>query len=225
MERLQDWYTPLNIQKCGLPHMHLLIFLEAEYKIRMVEQVNAFISAQIPDRNVHPRLYQAVEKFVLHGLCTPERCLENGQCKKHFPKSFCPQTLLRDDGYLEYARLDNGCTIQKNNTIFTNKDVIPHPPELLVEFNCHINLEVCTSIKSVKYIHKYIYKGNDRATLEMLGQDEIKLYLDSRYISSTEAAWRIFEFAMHLEWPSLICLPVHLPDEQMVFYIRKSTRN
>jgi hypothetical protein len=46
-------YT-IEYQKRGLPHMHLLIFLEAEYKIRTVEQVNAFISAQIPDRNVHP---------------------------------------------------------------------------------------------------------------------------------------------------------------------------
>lgn len=210
-------YT-IEYQKRGLPHMHLLIFLEAEYKIRTVEQVDAFISTQIPDRNVHLQLYQAVEKFVLHGPCTPERCLENGQCKKRFPKSFCPQTLLKDDGYPEYARPDNGRTIQKNNTIFTNKDVIPHPPELLVEFNCHINLEVCASIKSVKYIHKYIYKGNDRTTLEMSGADEIKLYLDSRYISSTEAAWCIFEFAMHLEWPSVIRLPVHLPNEQMVFY-------
>jgi hypothetical protein len=88
-----------------------------------------------------------------------------------------------------------------------------------VEFNCHINLEVCASIKSVKYIHKYIYKGNDRATLEMGGAvDEVKTYLDSRYISSTEAAWRILEFPMHLEWPSVYRLPVHLPDEQMVFY-------
>jgi hypothetical protein len=88
-----------------------------------------------------------------------------------------------------------------------------------VEFNCHINLEVCASIKSVKYIHKYIYKGNDRATLEMPGPvDEVKIYLDSRYISSTEAAWRIFEFAMHLEWPSVYRLPVHLPNEHMVFY-------
>jgi len=156
---------------------------------------------------------------MLHGPYSPEHCLENGQCKKHFPKSFCPQTVMKDDGYPEYARPDNGRTIQKNDTIFTNKDVVPHPPELLVQFNCHINLEVCASIKSVKYIHKYVYKGNDCATLEMRGVvDEVKSYLDSRYISSTEAAWRIFEFSMHLEWPSVYHLPVHLPNEQMVFY-------
>ena len=212
-------YT-IEYQKRGLPHMHLLIFLEPESKIHTAEQVDSFISAQIPDQNVHPQLYEAVSKFMLHGPCTPERCLENGLCKKHYPKTFCAQTVMKEDGYPEYARPENGRTIQKpNGNVFTNKDVVPHSPNLLVEFNCHINVEVCASIKSVKYIHKYIYKGHDRATLEMEGAvDEVKTYLDSRYISSTEAMWRIFEFPMHLEWPSVYRLPVHLPDEQMVVY-------
>jgi Helitron helicase-like domain at N-terminus len=211
-------YT-IEYQKRGLPHMHLLIFLDPNHKIRTVEQVNSFISAQIPDRDVHPQLYEAVSKYMLHGPCSPERCLENGQCKKHFPKSFCGETSLKDDGYPDYARPDNARTIQKNNDVFTNKDVVPHPPQLLVEFNCHINLEVCASINSVKYIHKYIYKGHDRATLEVEGPvDEVKSYLDARYISSIEAAWRIMENEMHLEWPAVYRLPVHLPGEHMVVY-------
>jgi hypothetical protein len=214
-------YT-IEYQKRGLPHMHLLIYLKEDYKIRTVEQVDAFISAQIPDPDEHPQLHAVVTKYMLHGPCTPERCMENGKCKKHFPKSFCEQTQLKEDGYPEYARPDNGRTFQRpgsDTTIFTNKDVVPHPRELLVKFNCHINLEVCALIKSVKYIHKYIYKGPDRATLEMRGAvDEVKCYLDSRYISSIEAMWRIFELEMHLEWPSVYRLPVHLPNEQMVIY-------
>ncbi|KIL69115.1 hypothetical protein M378DRAFT_43459, partial [Amanita muscaria Koide BX008] len=64
-------------------------------------------------------------------------------------------------------------------------------------FDCHINCEVCATIKAVKYVHKYIYKGPDCATLELQGPvDEVKAYLDSRYVSSIEAAWRIFEFHM-----------------------------
>jgi hypothetical protein len=49
-------YT-IKHQKCSLPHMHLLIFLEPGYNICTVEQINSFISAQIPDRNSHPQLY------------------------------------------------------------------------------------------------------------------------------------------------------------------------
>ena len=209
-------YT-IEYQKHGLPHMHLLIFLEEQDKIRTTKQIDAFISAQIPDVNIHPQLYAAVSKFMIHD-CSPQRCVENGRCKKYFPKPFCAQTVMKDDGYPEYARPNNGRTVEKNDTTYTNEHVVPHPRELIVEFDCHINLEVCASIKSIKYVHKYIYKGPDRATLQTQGHDEIKAYLDSRYISSVEACWRLFEFPMHLEWPSVYRLVVHLENQQNITY-------
>lgn len=215
-------YT-IEYQKRGLPHMHLLIFLQEQDKIHTPEQADSFISAQIPDAEETPQLYSAVSKYMLHGPCKPDRCLENGKCKKHFPKKYCGQTTMNEDGYPDYARPNNGRTIEKPQrggiNVFTNADVVPHPPELLVEFDCHINLEVCATIKAVKYVHKYIYKGPDRATLEIQGPvDEVKAYLDSRYISAMEAAWRIFEFPMHLEYPSVYRLSVHLPDRQLIHF-------
>jgi hypothetical protein len=30
-------------------------------------------------------------------------------------------------------------------------------------YQCHINVEVCSSITVVKYLYKYVYKGHDRA--------------------------------------------------------------
>jgi len=88
-----------------------------------------------------------------------------------------------------------------------------------VEFDCHINLEMCASVKAVKYIHKYIYKGPDRATIQTDGpQDEIRSYLDARYISSTQACHNIFEFPMHMEYPAVYRLPVHLPGQNTVVF-------
>lgn len=101
-------YT-IEYQKCGLPHMHLLIFLEVQDKIQDIQQIDALISAQIPDPLQHPQLYEAVSKYMLHGPCSPDCCLEHGKCKKHFPKSFCEQTIMKDDGYPEYARWYNRC--------------------------------------------------------------------------------------------------------------------
>ena len=46
--------------------------------------------------------------------------------------------------------------------------------------------------------------------------DEIKQYLDSRYVSSCEAAWRLYFFEMHDHEPSVLCLAVHLPEHQSV---------
>jgi len=41
-------YT-VEFQKRGLPHMHLLIFLQQEDKIRNPKDVDDIVSAQIPD--------------------------------------------------------------------------------------------------------------------------------------------------------------------------------
>ena len=49
-------------------------------------------------------------------------------------------------------------------------------------------------------------------------RDEITEYLDGRYIGSVESCWHIFEFAMHAEAPTVYRLPVHLEDQQMVYF-------
>jgi hypothetical protein len=38
-------------------------------------------------------------------------------------------------------------------------------------------------MQAVKYIHKYVYKERDRATLEIADTDEIRRYVTCRYIS------------------------------------------
>uniref|UniRef100_A0A453QN98 ATP-dependent DNA helicase n=1 Tax=Aegilops tauschii subsp. strangulata TaxID=200361 RepID=A0A453QN98_AEGTS len=69
-------------------------------------------------------------------------------------------------------------------------------------FNCHINVEVCSSIKAVKYLYKYIYKGHDRASFRIDQPDadgnidEIKKYVDARWVTPPEAMWRIFGFPL-----------------------------
>ena len=40
--------------------------------------------------------------------------------------------------------------------------MIPYNPLLCTLFDCHINLEVVSSVQAVKYIYKYVYKGSDR---------------------------------------------------------------
>ena len=47
-------------------------------------------------------------------------------------------------------------------------------------------------------------------------RDEIKQYIDCRYISSIEAAYRLFECSLHGRYPSVQPLYVHLPNEQSV---------
>jgi len=70
---------------------------------------------------------------------------------------------------------------------------VPYNPYLLCLFNYHINVEACGSIKAVKYLFKYIYKGHDRASVAMREADkevsegnidEIKQYKDARWVTT-----------------------------------------
>ena len=39
-----------------------------------------------------------------------------------------------------------------------------------------MNVELCMSIKSIKYVIKYSYKGNDKAVFALQSQNEISDY-------------------------------------------------
>jgi hypothetical protein len=49
-------------------------------------------------------------------------------------------------------------------------------------------------------------------------RDEIREYQDCRYVSASEAAWRLLAFDMHREQPNVMRLAVHLPDQQTVVF-------
>jgi hypothetical protein len=168
-------------------------------------------------------LYQTITKCMTHSPCGPEHpnasCMVDGVCSKHFPKEFCPETRFSEDGYPEYARPDNGRTYTNSRgQTFDNCHIIPYNPFLSARYDCHINVEICTSVKAIKYIHKYIYKGHDPATLEVSEIDEILEHIDSHYIGPPEGVWHVLEFPLHEEKPSVYHLPVHLKDQQMVFF-------
>ena len=55
--------------------------------------------------------------------------------------------------------------------ILDNRWVVPYNPYLVAKFDCHINVEICLTIKSMTYIYIYIYKGHDRIALHVISQD------------------------------------------------------
>jgi hypothetical protein len=79
--------------------------------------------------------------------------------------------------------------------------------------------------RSVKYLFKYIHKGVDYicGILKEKGLrdeqvDEIKRYLEMRYISTIEACWRIFHFNIHYQDPPVLRLNFHLENEHQVVF-------
>ena len=97
--------------------------------------------------------------------------------------------------------------------------MVPYSPYLLWKYQCHINVESVFSLKSIKYIYKYVYKGLDRATLEITTEhNEVSLYLDARFITASEGCWRLFEFSMHKQKPAVEQLQIHLENEQSIYF-------
>ncbi|GBP36901.1 hypothetical protein EVAR_23203_1 [Eumeta japonica] len=73
--------------------------------------------------------------------------------------------------------------------------------------------------QAIKYICKYINKGSDQATFGVRNpNDEVENYVNGRYISTSEAAWRIFEFPIHERHPTVLQLAVHLENGQRVYF-------
>ncbi|XP_056691904.1 uncharacterized protein [Spinacia oleracea] len=89
-------------------------------------------------------------------------------------------------------------------------------------FDCHVNVEVCSTIQAVKYLYKYVYKGHDRISFnvvkpgEQRAVDEIDQFQSGRWVSPCEAAWRIFGFDLYEMHPVILPLQVHLPNMHTV---------
>jgi len=46
-------------------------------------------------------------------------------------------------------------------------------PYLTAKYYIYINVKIYASIKSIKYIYKYIYKGSDCTTLRLIDSDKV----------------------------------------------------
>lgn len=224
-------YT-IEFQKRGLPHAHILLWLNKEHKLLTAADIDKHISAEIPDPKLYPKLSKAVATYMMHGPCgvaePKSPCMSERKCSKFFPKKFQKSTTIDDDGYPVYRRRDSGVYITKKGIQMDNSYVVPYNPHLLMLYNGHINVEYCNKSNAIKYLFKYVSKGPDRVHAEISNkennpndpelQDEIKQFYDCRYLTPCEAVWRTFAYEIHCRWPSVLKVTFHLPNQQRVLF-------
>ncbi|XP_074347026.1 uncharacterized protein LOC141685847 [Apium graveolens] len=229
----------IEFQKRGLPHAHILIWLHPDDRPKITEQIDKMVSAEIPDPEIDPVGYNTVSNYMIHGPCgfdyTKSPCMVKGNCIKHFPKRYNSHTFFDECGFPIYKRRRTGNTINKKGVNLDNRFVVPFNRDLLVHFQCHMNLEICNNTRSLKYLFKYCLKGHDTTTMCLRKTrtgtsatipkkapkgpiDEVKHYLDGRYVCASEASWRIYAVDIHSRWPSVERLPIHLPGEKHVSF-------
>lgn len=159
----------IEFQKRGLPHTHMLIWLHPSDRPKRIDQIDELISAEIPDEKLDPIGYEIVKNFMIHGPYGKDHmessCMVKGRCIRHFPKRFNPTTFFDDCGFPQYRRRKLNNTVKRKGVDLDNQYVVPYNKDLLIRFHCHINLEVCNSSRSLKYLFKYCLKGHDTATM------------------------------------------------------------
>jgi len=197
-----------------------------------VSEYDKYVCAEIPDPALQPRLHHLVTTSMLHGPCKDTTCKNNPEkkCTKNYPKQFSKTTHVKESAtYVTYRRrapIDGGREFKKNGVIFDNRHVVPYNPFLLLKYECHINVEISTSLNTIKYLFKYLFKGDDLMSVRLLTTeqkekhklDEVARFLDTRFITPDSAGWGLAAFKMHDFSHTVTRLTLHLPGLQRVLH-------
>ncbi|XP_074349335.1 uncharacterized protein LOC141689057 [Apium graveolens] len=194
-----------------------------QHHANLKANVDHYVSAEIPDPISDPRGYEAVKSCMMHGPCGLQNpkspCMKDFKCTKFFQRSFPI-----------YKRRKTGLTISKGKFELDNQFVVAYNRDLLVKYQCYLNVEICCHARTLKYLFKYCLKGHDRATVANTSErhhneneaekpvDEISAYFDGRYICASEAAYRVFGFPIHYCSIYVQRLSFHLPGEKSVTF-------
>ena len=201
----------IEFQKRGLPHAHIAIKVDNEPKTS--EEIDAVISARMPDNN--SKLRKIIESLYVHS-CRPERCHKKQKqektyripvCDQGYPHALCQKTFIDEAGFVHYKR-----------TAEEDRSIVSYNPHLTFGLECHINVDIAHTVLLIMYLYKYFYKGVDHTRVRLDVDDEISEYQDTRYLSSSEGAWRFLGFETTRRIPSVDGYPVHVDKGNYVVF-------
>ncbi|GKC54333.1 DNA helicase [Tanacetum coccineum] len=74
-------YT-IEFKKRGLPHCHTLLWIHATARVHRDEDIDFYISAELPSKDTDPECYRIVSELMMHGPCglaySSASCTQNG---------------------------------------------------------------------------------------------------------------------------------------------------
>lgn len=138
---------------------------------------------------------------MIHGPCGTDHrtdlpCWDKQKkkCNKFFPKEECPTTHIDDRGYVRFRRsYDNKTYIYYRGRRVEIHDgwVVPYCAALLLKYGAHINLEIASTRRVIKYLFKYLCKGTSLQNVRIIPfheqMDEPEEYATKRMIGASDA--------------------------------------
>jgi hypothetical protein len=176
------------------------------------------ISAELPDSKTNKLAHETVARCMMYGPCgvafSNAPCMEEGKCKKQYPRKFQSETTSDVNRYPIYWCRDTGHTILVHGIELDYCWVVPHNVYLLTKYDAHINVEVCNNIRAINiYSSTYIkdmivqlLRSHVRATMPSKG-----MWLNLMKLKNISIV------VMYLHWrqrgasSSLICMSGFLP--------------
>ena len=185
--------------------------------------IDTVVCAEVPDPQTDPELYRIVQQFQIHPTThlsrNYSRCNKQGTCVFGFPYPLQPTTTINEHGRVQYRRRKEA-----------DSWVVSYIPFLSRVLQCHLHVDICFTVNVFMYLYKYLFKGPDYTQFQItqIGgndseNDEFKDYIHGRYLSSSEAIWRIFNFHITQQIPAVKALQVHLPNHQLNQMYRKTS--
>nr|GEZ91148.1 DNA helicase [Tanacetum cinerariifolium] len=119
---------PFGKTVVGLPHCHTLLWIHDAARVHRDEDIDLYISAELPSKDTDPECYRTVSELMMHGPCglayPSASCTHNNvDCNKHFPKEYYSRTYTDKDGFVHYQRRDTADTVLKQHVELDNRYV------------------------------------------------------------------------------------------------------
>jgi hypothetical protein len=162
-----------------------------------------YTNPETPEQAAEEEYRELVSKHMVHKCAVaPNACkkTESSACKRGCDTNvFQSETTFDSLGYPVYPRSEEADLM-----------VVPHNRRLLLDWNGHANVESAANAKSVMYLYDYLYKGQRKVRVTIsnndtnqaavsddtdeIEKDEVKLYLNARFLCAMDAVWRILGY-------------------------------
>jgi len=175
--------------------------------------MNNVFKAELHNAEENPSLPEKVLKYNMHRCdhlaYTTNLCCKDGKCQYGFPKPLQQTTTLNESGRVVYRRRKE-----------EDRMVVSYMPCLTELMDLHVNHDVTFTVNIFMYLYTYLFErpDNTRYAITNLTQkhtDEIQDFVDTHYVTASEATLGIFGFEISSKDPAVACLTCSLPWKKL----------
>ena len=121
-----------------------------------------FVNAEIPDPT-NPILHENVVKHIMHKpygalkkkIHAYKMTNAKKKKKKRYPYPFCTKNVQGKDSYPIYCKRNGNHQVLVHSATLDYHWFMSYNLYLLTWYNCHLNVEICSNIKAIKYLYKF----------------------------------------------------------------------